>query len=147
MVFWPFLFGCLSSSNILKMSQKYGNMQYCLFYFIPQNLLTGHILLKRSDTCISHGTKNCVCDTKELLEITKNNIWYATVFFQNIILYLPGSFFAWGNCQFKWRIITPLVSSYDRLQYTLLNAALYLFQVNRTSLWDVEVLRPSKMDL
>ena len=25
---------------------------------------------------------------KKLLEITKNNIWYATVFFQNIILYL-----------------------------------------------------------
>ena len=107
MVFWPFPFGCLSSSNILKMSQKFGNMQYCLYYFIPQNLLTGHILLKRSDMCISHGTKNCVCDMKELLEITKNNIWYATVFFQNIILYLPGSFFAQGNCRFKRRIITP----------------------------------------
>merc|ERR1712032_1428863 len=44
------------------------------YYFIPQNLLTGHILLKRSDMCISHGTRNCVCDMKELLEITKNNI-------------------------------------------------------------------------
>merc|ERR1739842_23845 len=62
---------------IIKHSQnvsKVGNMQYCPFYFIPQNLLTGHILLKRSDMCISHGTKNCVCDMKELLEITKNNI-------------------------------------------------------------------------
>jgi len=62
---------------IIKHSQnvsKVWKTAILYYYFTPQNLLTGHILLKRSDMCISHGTKNCVCDTKELLEITKNNI-------------------------------------------------------------------------
>jgi len=57
-------------SKCLKSLETCNTVRY---YFIPQNLLTGHILLKRSEMCISYGTKNCVCDMKELLEITKKN--------------------------------------------------------------------------
>merc|ERR1711936_843135 len=45
----PFIINVLKNvSNVWKHA--------ILYYFIPQNLLTSHILLKRSDLCISHGT-------------------------------------------------------------------------------------------
>jgi len=59
---------------IIKHSQNVSKVWKHAILSLLLYLLTGHILLKRSDICISHGTKNCVCDMKELLEKTKNNI-------------------------------------------------------------------------